>query len=45
MDGRHIDDIDLIHKWHLLYYYYANVQISIPSLISEQEFFSIHCMV
>ena len=33
--------IDFIHKWHLSYYSFANVHISLPSLILEQEFFSI----
>ena len=37
--------IDLIHKWQSHLYSFVQVQISLPSLFLEQEFFSIHCMV
>jgi len=33
--------IDLIHKWRLFYFRSVIVQISLPSLTLEQEFFSI----
>ena len=33
--------IDLIHKWRLFYFCSVIVQISLPSLTLEQEFFSI----
>jgi len=36
--------IDLIHKWRLLYFRFVIVQISLPSLTLEQEFFSIQHM-
>ena len=32
---------DTIHKWQLFYFCSVIVQISLPSLILEQEFFSI----
>ena len=32
---------DPIHKWPLFYVYFVIVQISLPSLTLEQEFFSI----
>ena len=33
--------IDPIHKWRLFYFYSVIVQIRLPSLKLEQEFFSI----
>ena len=33
--------IDPIHKWRLIYFWSVIVQISLPSLAPEQEFFSI----
>ena len=33
--------IDLIHKWLPTQYYFVLVQISLPSLTLEQEFFSV----
>ena len=34
-------DIDLIHKWLPIHYSFVLVQISLPSLTLEQEFFSV----
>ena len=35
------EKIDPIHKWRLFYFCSVIVQISLPSLTLEQEFFSI----
>ena len=38
---QYFDHIDPIHKWRLFYFSSVIVQISLPSLALEHEFFSI----